>query len=227
MKLTRYIYIVLGILEVLAEAMGNDTLRLVTKPLLMPVLIAWYIQSLPGSLTRMHRLMVAAFVFSWVGDVALMFVGVNENFFLVGLVGFLITHLLYASAFTNVADRSIVPILKQRIWIVLPLAAYFGALMALVFPEVPADMKIPVAVYSTVIATMVVYAINRYKRVNDSSYALVLGGAFLFMFSDSLIALNKFLCHGTLFLSGVMIMVLYIAGQFLIAKGMLRNDKNI
>jgi hypothetical protein len=43
------------------------------------------------------------------------------------------------------------------------------------------------------------------------------------MFSDSIIALNKFLFDGNLFLSGFWIMILYISGQYLIAKGALEQ----
>ena len=226
MNIAAYIYIIVSLLEIVAEYMGNDTLRFATKPLLMPLLIWFYAQALSGAVNKMHRLMLIAFVFSWVGDVALMFVGVNPNFFLVGLVGFLITHLFYAVAFTHVVDKNAVPILKQKIWIAIPLAIYFAGLIAVVFPAVEAAMKIPVAVYSTVIATMVLFAINRYGRVSSSSFGLVMGGAFLFMFSDSLIAVNKFLYQGTLSYAGVLIMLLYIAGQYLIAKGMLRNNES-
>jgi len=76
-----------------------------------------------------------------------------------------------------------------------------------------------VVVYSTAIATMVLFAINRFHRVNDRSFVLVFIGALMFMFSDSFIAVNKFL-HPIAF-SGVWIMSLYSFGQYLIAKGSL------
>ena len=223
-QITAYLYLILAMAEVWAEFSNNETLRYITKPLLMIILLTHYALCAAKPLSKMDKMMIGAFAFSWVGDVALMFVGFNENFFLLGLVGFLITHLLYAYSFSMVKNRSVVPLLKRKPWILIPLFAYFAALMTAVFPVVPADMKIPVAVYSSVIAIMVVSAVNRHRRVNYKSYALVLGGALLFMFSDSLIALNKFMCHSEMPLAGVVIMVLYIAGQYLIARGMLKNN---
>jgi uncharacterized membrane protein YhhN len=211
-------------IEIYAESSGNETLKYIVKPFLMPVLVLLYLSGMTGPVSLRDKLMVAAFTFSWVGDIALMIPGGREQFFLIGLVAFLITHILYIVSFTMVADRSAEPVLKHKIWMVIPLAAYLAALLAVVFPVVDAPMKVPVAVYSTVIGTMAIFALNRYKRVNDSSFALVFGGALLFMFSDSLIAVNKFLCHGTLFMGGILIMALYIAGQYFIAKGMMRND---
>ncbi|MFN8310628.1 MAG: lysoplasmalogenase [Chitinophagales bacterium] len=214
-------YILLAILEVFAEFSSNNTLRFLTKPLLMPVLVAFLISASATPWQQHIKLLIAAFFFSWIGDVALMFVFKNPNFFLLGLVGFLITHLLYAVVFSKVSDRSKTPLLQSRWWILIPLAIYFAALISVIFPPVPADMKIPVAVYSTVIAIMVVFAINRYGRVSDASFAQVTAGALLFMFSDSIIAINKFVFNEQFFLAGVWIMILYTAGQYLIAKGIL------
>lgn len=168
--------------------------------------------------------MVAALFFSWIGDVVLMLPGGNKNYFLIGLISFLITHILYVFAFTQVRDRSLPAILKQKIWLLIPLLAYLIGLISLVFPALDTDMRIPVAIYTSVIGTMVVFALNRFRRVSDRSFALVFGGAILFMISDSCIAVNKFLCHGTMPLAGVWIMGLYMAGQYLIVLGMLKNE---
>ena len=219
MKYLSAIYLLIGVLEVAAEALGNDTLRFIAKPLLMPVLILFFYNSVRPSLNKAHKLLMVAVVFSWFGDVFLMFVRFNELFFLAGLASFLITHVLYIVCFSKVSNGEVKAILPGKFWILIPLLAYFGLLMYSFFANVPADMKIPVAVYSATIAFMVIFAINRYKRVNDLSFALVMVGALLFMFSDSLIAMNKFLFTGGLPFAGVGIMVLYIAGQYLIAEG--------
>jgi uncharacterized membrane protein YhhN len=152
--------------------------------------------------------------------------GGNKNYFLIGLISFLITHLLYVFAFIQVRDRSVPAILRQRIWLLIPLLAYLIGLISLVFPALDADMRIPVAIYTSVIGTMVVFALNRFRRVSDRSFALVFGGAILFMISDSCIAVNKFLCHGTMPLAGFWIMGLYMAGQYLIVQGMLKSESS-
>jgi|688.fasta_scaffold157454_2 uncharacterized membrane protein YhhN len=219
MKYLSAIYLLIGVLEVSAEALGNDTLRFITKPLLMPVLILFFFNAVKPSLNKTHKLLMVAFIFSWFGDVFLMFVRFNELFFLAGLASFLITHVLYVVCFAKVTLKDEKALLPSKFWILIPLLAYFGLLMRAFFPNVPADMQIPVAVYSATIALMVVFAINRYGRVNDKSFSLVLAGALMFMFSDSLIALNKFLFEGSLSFAGVGIMILYISGQYLIASG--------
>jgi uncharacterized membrane protein YhhN len=54
-------------------------------------------------------------------------------------------------------------------------------------------MKIPVLIYAAVLTGMVLVALFRFGKTSSSSFALVFGGAILFMISDSLIAINKFL----------------------------------
>lgn len=231
------LYAAIGVLEIYAEMSQNATLRFFTKPLLMIVLIAYYLKG-AGSINTFHKLMVAAFVFSWVGDVALMFVPASEsdtllmgitknpNYFLVGLVGFLVTHILYTIAFSKVSEKK-PPILLSKFWVAMPLALYMVVLLMLLVPGIMGnpqtkDFLVPVLVYSTAIAVMVVFAINRFGRVNDSSFALVFAGALLFMFSDSIIAINKFLHPFST--AGIFIMVLYITAQYLIARGALKQS---
>lgn len=223
MNFAAYIYILISILDVSIEFTGQNGLRYITRPLLMPVLIAFYLLG-AGKLTRRDWLVVMALVFSWFGDLALMSAAGDKNLFLLGLVGFLIAHIFYINAYILVRDRSADMILRRKPWISIPLLAYLLCLISLILPVLTMDMKIPVAIYTLVIGAMVISALNRYKRVGDSSFALVFAGALIFMISDSLIAVNTFLCHGTLPLAGLWIMSTYIAGQYLIAKGMLRNE---
>lgn len=229
-----YIYFAIGLVEVFSEATGNEAVRFFSKPLLMIVLVALYVQAVAGKWNKVHKLITAAFAFSWVGDVALMFVGnsgetvmglpKNPNFFLVGLGGFMITHVLYAVAFTHVSNKQTKAILPGRFWVVVPLFIYMAAFLSVLVPaiyenELTKPFLAPVLVYSTAIATMVLLSMNRYHRVNDKSFALVFCGALLFMFSDTLIAVNKFIHPFAS--SGIFIMILYIAGQYLIGKGCL------
>ncbi len=226
MKLLTWLYILISALEIFGVTTSNETLQHLTKPLLMLILIAWYAKGVNGQWHRTHRLMVAAFSFSWVGDVALMFVSQNENYFLLGLVGFLITHVLYTIAFAGVSDKTATPLLPKKFGVTLPLLAYMGILLYLLVPAIYGNahnrpVLAPVLVYTTAISIMVAFAINRYGRVNKRSFNLVLAGALMFMVSDSVIAVNKFL--SPLMFAGIYIMVLYLAGQYLIARGMLEQ----
>jgi uncharacterized membrane protein YhhN len=240
LKPLEYLYFAIALIEIYSEATQNEVVRFFSKPLLMIVLLAFYLQAMARNWTKLHKFLVASLSFAWLGDVALMFVpksagdttlmGLpkNPNFFLVGLAAFLVAHMLYAIAFTDVSNKNKAPLLPRKFWVALPLLVYMITLLyyvALGINENPLNKPFlgPVIIYSMAIATMVAFALNRYGRVNDRSFALVFGGALLFMFSDSIIAVNKFLYPFES--SGIYIMVLYIAGQYFIAKGALQQSR--
>jgi uncharacterized membrane protein YhhN len=72
-----------------------------------------------------------------------------------------------------------------------------------------------------VLLTMFTAALNRQNKVNRQSYILVLVGAILFVLSDSMIAIDKFVY--TFALSRIAIMTTYITAQYLIALGCLKQ----
>lgn len=127
-------------------------------------------------------LLVLAFVFSAGGDLALAFRG--ERFFLAGLTAFLIAHLAYSRLFFLEQDEawsSGLTILGGAV-IVIGLAA--GVYQRL-RPGL-GTMKLPVAVYSGVIAAMAVAALAR------GPDALLLPGVALFLASDIALAFETF-----------------------------------
>lgn len=241
-KPLEYLYFVTAIVEVYAEATQNELARFCSKPLLMILLFAFYMQATAGKKSRLHTFLAASLVFSWIGDVALMFVpraaddltvmGIskNPNYFLLGLAAFLFAHMLYAIAFANVSNKAKAPILRQKVWVIIPLVLYMFAFLYALVPAISASPLTkpflgPVIIYSAAIATMVSFALNRYGRVSNKSFALVFGGALLFMFSDSIIAISKFIQPFAG--AGIFIMVLYIAGQYLIAKGAIAQSEEL
>jgi len=147
-KLIEVLYFITAIAEVFGEATGNETIKFFSKPLLMVLLLAFLVQAVGGQWNRLYKFLAASLVFSWVGDVALMYVPKdagdltlmsipkNPNYFLLGLAGFLVAHMLYAIAFANVADRSKAPVLRTKIWVVLPLAIYMGAFLYFLVPAI-------------------------------------------------------------------------------------------
>jgi len=63
------------------------------------------------------------------------------------------------------------------------------------------------------------------RNVSLLSYLLVLFGAYLFIISDSLIAINKFIFSSELIFAQPIIMLLYIAGQYFIVRGIIKAYK--
>lgn len=214
------LYLVFALAEILALGLQESYPQLVffTKPVLMLLLAGYFYQETQGKRSKIDIGLFVALFFAWLGDVFLMFT--KEIFFLLGLASFLVTHLCYIFIFKK--DFSIS---NSRFFFVpfLLLAAYGFRLLTNVLPNLPDDMTIPVAIYSFTILAMVATAIGRKGNVSRESHNLVLIGAVAFMFSDSLIAMNKFV--SPIPYANIWIMLLYMTGQLLIVRGYLAGNK--
>jgi len=204
--------------ELLAVQIGWDVLHLISKPLIVLSLIGYY-WSLSSSRSIV---LVVALLFCWAGDVFLLFQGGIPSFFLLGLVSFLIGHVLYILSYRYFRwkDTSRELLGTQKVRFALPIVLAGTGLVVVLYPSL-GDLKIPVMIYALVLTLMVLNAVFRYGRTSSASFWFAFAGAVLFMTSDSLLAINKFL--NPLPSASLLIMLTYIAAQFLIVEGMLRH----
>ena len=144
--------------------------------------------------------------FSLVGDIALLW---PACYFLPGLAAFLVTHIAYLIAFTRDAKFPARPF----IWLLY--LAIAAALFILLFPDLPRGLKIPVALYSLLLATMASQAMGRFLVLKSRSTRNAALGAILFMLSDLLLAFDHF--HSAIFLAPVLVLTPYYLAQWLIA----------
>ncbi len=153
-----------------------------------------------------------ALVFSSIGDVML---GLRrEDFFIFGLLSFLVAHLFYIWLFTHNFPHPFRTNREQKILIVCILI--FSAAMTTWLWSGFGAMKIPALIYLCAITLMCITATLMGLR----KHAVVIGAIF-FLLSDSLIAANKF--KTTIPLSDYAIWFTYYVGQCLIALGFLRE----
>ncbi|MFF7728127.1 lysoplasmalogenase [Streptomyces sp. NPDC008001] len=186
----------------LGALLAGSAVALVTKPALMPLLAA-YVLARGGP-----RLLVAALLFGWGGDTLLQAGG--DLPFLLGMASFAAGHVCYlALCFRHGTPGGA----RTR-----RAAAGYGAAwlvtVVLLWPGLPAGLRVPVALYSLLLVTMALSATR--------TRPLAAAGGALFVVSDTLIA------------TGVAgwpqapaaqfwVMLTYIAAQALLAEGLLRT----
>ena len=200
-----------------------------SKPLLMAVLAGWFYFSTKDNFTVFSKLIFAGIIFSIGGDTFLMFVDKAPVFFLVGLGNFLITQLLYIFAFVNYHKFKKGLIINKK-WVALPVLIYLIFFVYYLIPDIPEAFLIPVLVYSLIISTMLISAVNMKGRVGEKVAGGLIIGALLFVISDSCIAINKFKNTGiTAEIMGIIIMATYLLGQYLIALNAIKanNEKSL
>lgn len=212
------IFFVVCLGELLAVASEIAVLQWVFKPLIMIVLGVYYFKN-AGNL-GLSKTVIAAIVFSFLGDVTLMFQGEHERYFMFGLASFLIAHLCYILAYhQHTRTQQTSPLSGiQKFRFALPIVLAGTGLITVLYNHL-GDLKIPVTIYALVLIVMSLKALLRFGHTNQRSFWFVFIGALLFMVSDSILAINKFLV--VLNHEGVLIMSTYMLAQFFIVQGIL------
>jgi uncharacterized membrane protein YhhN len=203
----------------LAELLQIDWLFTIAKPLIMASLLLYYLYAAESE--HRSRVLVLAVIFSFAGDVLLM----KEEYFISGLIAFLISHVLYIFTYREFSNEDSGNALNglQRVRLAFPVVLAGSGLVVILLP-VLGDLKIPVMLYAAALAIMVITALFRFGRTTSPSFWMVFAGAVFFMISDSILAINKFLTPVAF--SGVLIMSTYMAAQFLIIKGLLKHPQH-
>ena len=215
-----FIYFFVATLEVVGDLLGLGIFILLFKPLLMPLLFIAYYPIYKAQKSNFSKIILLSLVFSFFGDITLMLIEYNENLFIIGLVSFLIAHLLYIIAFYKNIKPFTIKLLKKIIIYILIFIAFYASLLFVLWEDLN-EMLIPVLIYGAVITLMGIFATLR--KTNKESYVLVILGAVLFICSDTLIAYNKFIFNYDFLYAQAYIMILYVLAQYFIIRGIIKS----
>lgn len=206
------LFVFVFVMHLTAIVLKNEMLTKASKPLLLLVLLLYYF----FNASKRSYTIIGALVFSWMGDILLLFQENNSLFFIAGLVSFLVAHLFYTVYFFA---RT-----KLNYFLVAIVILYVVGLFWFLQPKL-GDMQVPVFVYATVISFMLITVLHLKK--SQTGYAYRVLGAILFAISDSILAINKF--HTPFAAASFFIMLTYGLAQLFLVVGILgnENDKSI
>lgn len=219
-KIPLIIFLIASAYEVAAGFFAWPDFHVFVKPLIMLGLVAHYWLHVK----QQNTVFIVALLFCWAGDCFLLFQSVQPIYFMAGLGSFLVGHMLYIFAYQQhrwPAGQGLMG--PQKIRFTLPIVLAGTGLVVVLYP-VLGDLKSPVMLYALIITLMSIQALLRFGFTSTKSFGLVFGGAVLFMISDSVLALNKFL-EPIASASG-WIMLTYCTAQFLIVAGILEHEKS-
>jgi len=210
----RYLLLGLGGAAVFlyARINGLSELGLLSKGIPVIAMLLWLRQA-PADQYR--RWISLGLLGSLAGDILLDWPG---DLFVFGLGAFLLAHLAYLRAYLSDC--------KQPAWLALLLAvAAGGSMFAVLASAGLGPLLLPVACYALAISAMLWRALARLGRpelASRSSY-LAAGGAALFVLSDSLIGVNRFVAPFDA--APVAIMLSYWLGQWAIAASTFNRSR--
>ncbi|MDE3211599.1 MAG: lysoplasmalogenase [Bacteroidota bacterium] len=205
------IFLILSALYLAATLLPSPELEFYGKPLLLlPLMVVVY-----GARKFRHAgLLLLALVFSWIGDVLLLFTYRNGIFFILGLVAFLIAHIFLITLFY----RRSRDLNKKAVWdlpALVLLILYLGLLLWILVPRL-GSLTPEVILYSLVISTMLYRARILSTQCAGRASLLLLGGAISFVLSDSTLAIVKF--YHPLPFSSFWVMATYLFAQYGIVR---------
>lgn len=157
-------------------------------------------------------LLVAGLVLGAAGDFFLSRDG--DNPFLAGLASFLLAHIAYVVLFLG-SGGGLPVLVGWHVVAALAIAAFSLSVLVLLMRHVPANMRMPVVAYCIAIVLMGLTALT-------TGNWMVIAGALLFMASDTLLALERFVLPETFghrLPVRVAVWTFYYAAQLLITLG--------
>ena len=186
-------------------------LCLVSKPVPVLALLGW-LQNAPPAPYR--RWISIGLMFSVLGDILLAW---PEDLFVFGLSAFLVAHLAYLKAY----------LVDCRRLALLPLAVALIAgvsLLGVMASSGLGELLIPVCVYALAISAMLWRALARLgTQVPKKSAMLAAAGALIFVVSDSLIGIDRFVIKFSA--APYLIILFYWVGQWGIAASVFSQRK--
>lgn len=190
-----------------------------SKPLLLLVLVGWFIQATYRNASQLRLFFLTALLFSWAGDVLLMFESLGADFFIAGVAAFMLAQLMFTFSLRNflVLQRQSVNYL-----LLIPVLGFYSILMYYLYPRL-GTFKIPVIIYAGVISTMLFFALQ-FVSLRHPARQMILAGAVMFVLSDSLLAMNKF--YARFNFAEIYVMLTYGLAQWALTAGFIRILSN-
>lgn len=204
-------------------------IKLITKPLLMPLLALIYWVYTKGSPSfNMH--VIVALTFGWLGDIALMIKSKKSGGkipLLMGLAFFLCGHITYALLFSKTAVHLSA---NNELYALIYIAYAAYAIIIYTYLEKTANaksastnkniiliMKLAIIMYMLAITSMSYTSLLRLINLGSMSATFTFIGSLIFISSDSVLSLK--VLGGNKHISGQYIMGSYIAAQVFIVIG--------
>jgi alkenylglycerophosphocholine/alkenylglycerophosphoethanolamine hydrolase len=198
---------VAGAVHLGAHYAGRQGLAGLAKAAPIALLLAWVLAHGPAVGEGYRRLLAAGLLFSMGGDLLLL----SPERFRAGLASFFVGHVCYTLAFLG-GSAGFVP---AGAWL-LPLGVAAGAVLRVLWRHAPRE-RLPIACYVAMITLMAWSAIGRgiAPATPQPSGVLAALGAVLFMASDTILALDRFVARWRG--AHAVVMLTYYGAQTLLA----------
>jgi len=217
-----FLFLIIVVGDLTGELFQIKWMDYIFKPFILIWIGGYFLLHAKNIDRKVVQLAVFAFVFSWFGDMFLMFGEKGFIFFISGIAAFLVAQVFYVFLFLRTINLSgKKPFLKKKPYFLIAYIAYGLIIYIILYNHLDEILKVAVFVYMVTLLSMSSMALNRFGNGHPVSFRYIFIGSILFVISDSLIAINKFLVP--IPYEGIFIMTTYISAQYLIMRGLLKQ----
>ena len=208
-KIAFVVFVLVSVIDIIGIIFKFPILVYAFKPLVLLSLLALYTYSV----SNRNKWYILALVFSFLGDVFLLFEG--QLFFMIGLVSFLIAHILFIKIILSWLTKSSLFNITVAF---IPFLITFSGLIY-VLKDSLNELLIPVIIYGITISIFGVVSLLNYLNTKTTKALWMFFGALVFIISDSILAIHKFYFSKEIL--GILVMATYIVAQYLIYRSMI------
>ena len=209
LKIALVVFVLVSVLDIIGIVFKLHIVVYAFKPLILASLLVLY----TFSVSKRNKWYLLALIFSLLGDVFLLFEG--KLFFMIGLVSFLIAHILFIKIILGWLTKSS---LYNVVGAFIPFLITFSGLIY-VLKDSLNELLIPVIIYGITISMFGVVSLLNLLNTKTTKALWMFFGALVFITSDSILAINKFYFSKEIF--EILVMVTYIVAQYLIYRSMI------
>ncbi len=209
-----FIYLVVAIANTLSWVISSDFLHAISKPLIMPVLMAYVIQVAIANkkFDTTDLLLLVSLLCYWGGDTVVM---IDESLSFIGALGMLLIGMIMSIYLFFIASDK----LKLKPVLALPYLIYGAAFYLLLLPKL-GSFAGATTVFAIVMVALPFVAHSRKGHTSAESFQLVLLGSIALLVSNSIAGLDRFGVV-TNMLTATGSIALYCAAHWLIVHGIL------
>ena len=206
------VFTITTIVHLYASLKKNQKLRNISKPWILLSLLGFYL----CSAKQIEMSVVLALIFSWIGDMFLILVGVK--WFTIGGISFMISHFFFILSYNKYVNFS-----NVNTVLAVSLISLFVIAASIIFkylkPHLPKPLFYPMYLYLVINGLMNCFA--WFRAMTLSGYACILTaiGALLFFISDSSLFFVRFDKNSKL-KTHFLVMLTYSFGELLIVLGL-------
>ena len=205
-------FIVSTVFHLYASFISRKELRDFSKPCILLSLIGFYLFSAP----EIKIAVVLALLFSWIGDIFLMFDG--NKWFTIGGISFLISHVFFIISYSEYINFN-----QLNVFVVILLLCLFISAATIIFkylkPHLPKPLFYPMYLYLVINGLMNCFAWFRSMCTTGMASVITAIGGLLFFISDSSLFFVRFHKNSPL-KTHFLVMLTYSLGEFLIVLGL-------